>query len=62
MELKNKPTKEQIRNYLGERQALRCPPPPIADIRRQLGWGLVQTLEEEDRQYAGERPAGVAGG
>jgi hypothetical protein len=61
MELKNKPTKEQVRHYLGERQALRCPPPPIDDIRRQLGWGQVQTLAAEDRQPADEPRAGMAG-
>ena len=57
MELPSKPTKEQIRHYLGERQAQRCPPPSIVDIRRQLGWGLVQATGEEDRRHGAESPA-----
>jgi hypothetical protein len=53
MELQKKPTKEQIRHYLGERQAQHCPPPSTVDIRRQLGWGLVQTVEEDRREIPG---------
>jgi hypothetical protein len=32
------PTKEQIRRYMLARQADHSPPPPINEIRRQLGW------------------------
>jgi hypothetical protein len=46
MELPNKPTKEQIRQYMHERLAQQCSPPSSGDIRRQLGWHLVQTAEE----------------
>lgn len=40
------PTKEQVRAYMAkrqvERQEERTPPPPPEEIRRQLGWGLMQ--------------------
>ena len=55
MELPNKPTKEQIRQYMSERLAQQCSPPSTGDIRRQLGWGLVPSIEEE-RQPADPRP------
>lgn len=36
------PTKEQIRQYLEARQAERCPPPSMQEIRRQLGWDMLR--------------------
>ncbi|MES2757267.1 MAG: hypothetical protein V4693_07820 [Pseudomonadota bacterium] len=41
------PTKEQVRAYMLQREADRRPPPPPAEIRRQLGWRL--TPEEPER-------------
>jgi hypothetical protein len=35
------PTKEQVREYLKHRRQERTPPPDIKEIRRQLGWDLV---------------------
>jgi hypothetical protein len=35
------PTKEQVRAYMARRESALRPPPPPAEIRRQLGWGLV---------------------
>jgi hypothetical protein len=35
------PTKEQVRAYMLRREAERRPPPPLAEIRRQLGWCLT---------------------
>jgi hypothetical protein len=35
-----RPTKEQTRAYLQERQRSKEPPPSIEEIRRQLGWFL----------------------
>jgi hypothetical protein len=46
MELPQKPTKEQIRQYMSERLAQQCSPPSTGDIRRQLGWGLVPSTGE----------------
>lgn len=39
------PSKEQIRQYMAERQAQQCPPPSMPEIRRQLGWGLISANE-----------------
>jgi hypothetical protein len=36
-----KPTKEQVREYMGRRQAEHKPPPPQEEIRRQLGWNVI---------------------
>nr|WP_315214853.1 hypothetical protein [uncultured Duganella sp.] len=46
MELPNKPTKEQIRQYMSERLTQQCSPPSSGDIRRQLGWGLVPSTDD----------------
>ena len=37
-----KPTKEQIREYMGRRQAEHKPPPSREEICRQLGWELIE--------------------
>ena len=34
------PTKEQVRAYMTRRESAHRPPPPPAEIRRQLGWRL----------------------
>lgn len=39
--MQQKPTKEQTRTYMQQRQRANTPPPSIEEIRRQLGWGLV---------------------
>jgi hypothetical protein len=36
------PTKEQIRQYMVQRQAAHSPPPSMKEIRRQLGWELTE--------------------
>jgi hypothetical protein len=41
MSHQKQPTKEQIRQYMESRQAQHCPPPPMPEIRRQLGWDLL---------------------
>lgn len=38
----SKPTNEQVRNWMRQRQADRSPPPSPEQIRRELGWGLVE--------------------
>lgn len=35
------PSKEQIRIWTKQRSLSRLPPPSPAEVRRQLGWGLV---------------------
>jgi hypothetical protein len=49
MTQQTQPTKEQVRHYMESRQTQQCPPPSIPEIRRQLGWGLMQ-MQESDRR------------
>jgi hypothetical protein len=37
----SKPTKEQLRQYLYQRQQKSDPPPTPDEIRRQLGWHML---------------------
>jgi hypothetical protein len=34
------PSKEQVREWMQQRQQQRTVPPAPAEVRRQLGWGL----------------------
>ncbi|HEV7618511.1 MAG TPA: hypothetical protein VGO51_10465 [Burkholderiaceae bacterium] len=38
----NQPTKQQVRMYMEKRAESRKPPPDMKDIRRQLGWELIE--------------------
>lgn len=42
MNMPKQPTKEQVRAYMARRQSARRPPPEMNEIRRQLGWDLVE--------------------
>jgi hypothetical protein len=44
-----KPTKEQVREYMERRQAAHTPPPSRDEIRRQLGWDLIEAERKEQR-------------
>ena len=41
------PSKEQVRAYMAARESARRPPPTPDEIRRQLGWRLLDG--EQDR-------------
>lgn len=41
------PSKEQVRQYLGQRLAQHAPPPSQDEIRRQLGWELIAASRAE---------------
>jgi hypothetical protein len=45
------PTPQQVREYLARRIKEHTPPPSLEEIRRQLGWTLI----EAERQRA-QRP------
>jgi len=45
MRQQNQPTKEQVRHYMALRQTQNCPPPSIHEIRRQLGWQVLQSQD-----------------
>lgn len=40
MSTQQKPSKEQLRDWMFSRRVYRLPLPSIEEIRRQLGWGL----------------------
>jgi hypothetical protein len=43
----SKPSNQQVRSWMQQRQAERRPPPTPEEIRKQLGWGLVEAQREE---------------
>jgi hypothetical protein len=45
----NKPSQQQLRSYLAARRESNTPPPSASEIRRQLGWGLVQSVRDTGR-------------
>jgi hypothetical protein len=45
-----KPTKEQVREHMEGRQAQHQPLPSRKEIRRQLGWELVEMGLDEQRR------------
>lgn len=53
MAQQQQPSKEQIRQYMEARQAQQCPPPSMPEIRRQLGWGLIASIEENEAACIG---------
>lgn len=40
------PTKEQVRAYMAKREAAHRPPPPPAEIRRQLDWRMTPSGDD----------------
>lgn len=52
MDPTSKPTKEQVREYMEQRQVAHKPPPSRDEIRRQLGWDLIAA---ERNEQAGRR-------
>jgi hypothetical protein len=49
----NKPCREQVREWLRQEVAQHRPPPDPKEIRRQLGWDLVE-LERDDCRRRGQ--------
>ncbi len=44
------PTKEQVRDWMRSRQDERAAPPTPADIKRQLGWGMLHERERQQNE------------
>lgn len=40
--MQQKPSKEQVRAYTQSRTKAKTPPPSPEEVRRQLGWGMLQ--------------------
>ena len=49
-----KPSKHLTREYLERRTHEESPPPSLEEIRRQLGWKLIEHNDEPDRNDAPE--------
>lgn len=45
MTLTTHPTKEQVREWQQQRIKEHTPPPTPAQVREQLGWHMLQTLD-----------------
>jgi phosphoribosylaminoimidazole-succinocarboxamide synthase len=45
----SKPDKQQVRNYMAQRQAEHKPPPTPEQIREELGWKLVEAEREAQK-------------
>ena len=43
----SKPSNQQVRSRMQQRQAERTPPPAPEEILRRLEWGLVEAQREE---------------
>lgn len=43
------PTKQQVQQYLKDRHESEAPPPSPEEIRRHLGWGMVQANHTPSR-------------
>ncbi len=41
MEIKGKPSKEEVRVWMQQRRSEKTPPPNIEQVRRELGWQLT---------------------
>lgn len=40
------PSKQAVRDFMAKRQVERVPPPRPEEVRRQLGWNLVEAERE----------------
>lgn len=45
----SKPSPQQVRDYMTQRREAREPPPSLEEIRRVLGWGLIDAQRREQR-------------
>jgi len=45
------PSKEQVRNWMAQRQSEHKPPPDPKQIRRQLGWEMIGAERNKQRAY-----------
>jgi hypothetical protein len=45
----SKPVKQQVRTCIQEQAKERKPPPSREEIRRQLGWNLIEAVRRERR-------------
>lgn len=44
-----KPSNQQVRSWMQQRQVDRTPPPSPDQVRRELGWQMVEAERETNR-------------
>ncbi|HXA47266.1 MAG TPA: hypothetical protein VNW52_06530 [Burkholderiaceae bacterium] len=49
MRLSNVPSKEAVREYMVQRQYEHDPPPSLEEIRRQLGWDVIEAERKKQQ-------------
>lgn len=49
MQPNTKPSKEVVREYMAKRREAKGPPPSPDEVRRQLGWPLIEAEREAAR-------------
>ena len=49
---RNKPTKEQVREWQHDRIAQHKPPPDPKQIKRELGWDLIEAERQAEEAAA----------
>jgi hypothetical protein len=49
------PPKQDVREFMARRRESREPPPSLEEIRRQLGWGLVEAERAATKTFTGAR-------
>lgn len=49
MKQTSKPTHQEVRSWMQQRQVSPVPPPSPEEVRRQLGWGLVEAESESTK-------------
>jgi len=45
------PSKEQVRHWMEQRQSEHKPPPDPKQIRRELGWDMIDAERNKQREY-----------
>lgn len=46
------PTKEQVREWMNQRQAEHTPPPTPEQVRRELGWDMERGMDKQRQESA----------
>jgi hypothetical protein len=47
----SQPSKEQVKRWIEDRAKERKPLPSRKEIRRQLGWDLIEAARNQERKY-----------
>lgn len=48
MQILTRPTHQQVRDWMQSRIKAVVPPPAPEETRRELGWGLIEQVDEKE--------------